>query len=365
MECPQIPRMTYGEFGKRLYEATGYRRIPWAGSIEVTARCNLKCVHCYIAYDQDDSDAKERELSAVELRRVLDEIVDEGCLCLLLTGGEPLIRPDFPDLYLYAKKKGLIVTLFTNGTMITPEIADFLAEWPPRGVEITLYGGSQQTYEAVTRVPGSYARCIRGIELLLDRGLPLNLKTVLLTTNRHELDAMQTYAASLGLVFRYDPNVCLRLDGDPRPGLCRVSPEEVVGLESADEHRMQSIREFQETFGGPPREPEKLYACGAGVSSFHIDSGGRLSVCIMPREPAYELRHGMFRQGWSEAFPAVLAQKRQVITRCQSCAVSALCDQCPGWARIESGDPERPVEYLCSIARLRGKALGIECPFKE
>lgn len=360
MECPSIPRMTYGEFGKRLYEATGHRRIPWAGSIEVTARCNLKCVHCYIACDEADLGAQQRELSAAELRRYLDEITDEGCLCLLFTGGEPLIRPDFLEMYRYGKRKGLIITLFTNGTLITPEIADFFAEWPARSIEITIYGASEKTYEAVTRVSGSYTRCMRGIELLLDRGLPLSLKTMLMTLNKHELSAMKDFAARLGVNFRYDAGLNFRLDGDSGPARFRLSPEEIVALDMADESRMEEIKEFVELFGGPPRSPHKLYTCGAGLGSFHIDAYARLNVCIMSRDPAYELRDGTFRDGWNDAFPKVFTQKRMQMTRCQSCVLSALCDQCPGWARMESGDPEQPVDYVCRIARLRGEALGIE-----
>ena len=133
------------------------------------------------------------------------EVTDAGCLWLLLTGGEPLLRRDFLDIYTYAKRKGLILTLFTNGTLITPRIADYLAEWRPFNIEITLYGATQETYERVTGIPGSYARCRRGIDLLLERKLPLNLKTMVMTLNHHELDQMKSLAASLGVQFRFDP----------------------------------------------------------------------------------------------------------------------------------------------------------------
>jgi radical SAM protein with 4Fe4S-binding SPASM domain len=359
MECPQIPRITYPEFGKRLYEAAGHRRTPWAGSIEVTARCNLKCVHCYIACDAGDSEAQKRELNVPELQRILDEIVDEGCLCLLLTGGEPLIRPDFLDVYLYAKKKGLILTLFSNGTMINREIADFLAEWPPRGVEITLYGASEETYEAVTCVPGSYARCVRGIALLLDRGLPLTLKTMLMTINKHELGAMQDYAARLGLEFRYDPCVNFRLNRDSTPALYRISPEEIVEFDRTDERRMQAMRRLVEKLGAPPPMPEKLYYCSAGEGIFHIDPYGRLNVCMLSRQPGYDLRAGSFRDGWERALPDTLAQTRKDKSPCVTCSLSALCDQCPGWGALEWNAPEKPVEFVCRIARLRGEALGM------
>ena len=109
--------------------------------------------------------------------------MDEGCRWLLLTGGEPFLRPDFLDIYTNANKKGLLLTLFTNGTLLTPRSADLLAERRPFAIEITLYGATQQTYERITGIPGSYARCRRGIDLLLERNLPLKLKTMVMTLN--------------------------------------------------------------------------------------------------------------------------------------------------------------------------------------
>ena len=147
MECPHIPEIQYSDFSKRLHEKVAGQRIPINGSLELTFRCNLRCVHCYAAHGHQGIPGKQ-ELTFAEICGILDQIVDEGCLWLLLTGGEPLLRPDFLDIYTYAKRKGLLVTLFTNGTLITPRIADYLADWRPLKVEITLYGRTQETYEA-------------------------------------------------------------------------------------------------------------------------------------------------------------------------------------------------------------------------
>ena len=125
-----------------------------------------------------DQEARRSELTYEEHCRLLDEITEAGCLWLLYTGGEIFARKDFLDIYTYAKQKGLLIGLFTNGTLITPKIADHLAEWRPFMIEITLYGRTRETYEQLTGIPGSYDRCMRGIRLLMERGLPLALKTV-------------------------------------------------------------------------------------------------------------------------------------------------------------------------------------------
>ena len=125
---------------------------------------------------------------------MLDELVEMGCFWLLYTGGEIFARKDFLEIYTYAKKKGFLITLFTNGTIINEQIADYLAEWPPFAIEITLYGRTRETYEALTAIPGSYDRCLRGIKLLKERGLPLKLKTVATSINKHEVLAMRQFA---------------------------------------------------------------------------------------------------------------------------------------------------------------------------
>ncbi len=191
MECPQIPIVNGEEFAQRILSPEKYERIPLSGSIEVTSRCNLRCVHCYISCPMNDPSAISKELNLESLKNIIDQIVDEGCLWLLITGGEPFVRADFLDFYVYARKKGLFITLFTNGTLINNSIADKLAEFGPSLLEITLYGRTEKTFESVTRVPGSYRRCMQGIELLMARGINLGLKTMIITLNKHELWEMK------------------------------------------------------------------------------------------------------------------------------------------------------------------------------
>ena len=237
MECLPIPKMSYAQFGERLNEQILTERIPISGTIELTFRCNSQCVHCYCNLPRNDREAIDKELKNEEVYRIFDQIAEAGCLWLLMTGGEPLLRKDFLDIYAYAKKKGFIPTLFTNGTLLTPEIADTLFKWPPFLVEITLYGATEETYERITGITGSFKRCQKGIDLLLERKIPLGLKTMAMTINLGEIQRMKEYADDLGVSFRYDPLVNPRLDGSKRPCNVRLSPEEVVRLDLNDENR--------------------------------------------------------------------------------------------------------------------------------
>ncbi|MEI8190185.1 MAG: radical SAM protein [candidate division NC10 bacterium] len=351
-----IPRIPYSAFAERIGERVSAERPPLDGSIEMTFRCNLRCAHCYLNESSGDLRVKQQELTTAEILRITDEAVDLGCLWMLLTGGEIFLRPDFAEIYLHMKKRGLLVTVFTNGTMINPRIADLLAEWPPLIVEITIYGSAPAVYERITDIPGSYRRCIRGIELLLDRNVRLRLKTIPLTINYSDMEGMRSLAAGYGLDFVWDPLVNCRLDGDKRPEAVRLSTEQIVALEKQEPKRVTAYaQEFQKRAHAEPRL--ELITCGAYLHSFHIDPYGNLLPCMLVRSPAYNLREGSFRQGWRDFFPAMRDRARTKSAPCDACGFNNACDMCVGWAQIGTGDPEDMVPFLCNLTQARASAF--------
>ncbi|MCJ7595683.1 MAG: radical SAM protein [Desulfobacterales bacterium] len=356
MDFSSMPHIGYGQLAERLNKEIIAKRIPVHGSLELTFRCNLRCVHCYCNLSAGDRDALTNELTTEEVYHILDQIAEAGCLWLLITGGEPLLRKDFLEIYGYAKKRGFLITLFTNGTSITRRIADHLAEWRPHLVEISLYGATKETYESITRVPGSFDRCNRGIDLLLERELPLGLKTMAMTLNHGEISLIKEYADNLGVRFRFDPALNPRLDGAKTPCHYRLSPEEVVALDRMDEKRAGEWRAFCER-AIRPYHSDDLFLCGAGVSTFHIDPYGKMSACEMIRSQSFDLRKGSFEKGWHESLPRFLAVKAEGPYPCGRCELMPLCGQCPGWSHLEHGDLETSVAYLCRIAHLRAEAF--------
>lgn len=359
--APQGTTKSYADFALDLYRGFSGRRVPLQSTIDLTWRCNLACHHCYNRLPLDDPTALVTELTYEEHCRILDEITDAGCLWLLFTGGEILVREDFPKIYTYAKQKGLLITLFTNGTLITPELADFLKDWPPFSVEITLYGRTKETYEKVTATPGSYYRCMSAIRLLLERNLPLSLKTLLLTTNSHEIWVLRTFVEQeLGLHFRSDATVNPRLDCSPQPLALRLSPRQIVELDVTDERRASEWRDLAER---PFVSPENtLYVCGAGMNACAVNPFGRLRLCTFAGVEGYNLRSGTFRDGWEGALLTERMKQITRVTRCTRCAVRGACGMCPIYGHLESGDAEEPVDFMCATAHLRYMALGVAIP---
>jgi len=342
------------------------RRLPIQGTLETTFRCNLNCVHCYVNEPAGATEVRERELSLSRLQALIDEVVDAGCLSLLLTGGEVLVRPDFPELYLYAIGKGLRVTIFTNGTLVTEAIADLLDRHRPLMVEISLYGATRETYERVTRVPGSFAKCLQGIDRLRARGIPLELKTMAMTWNLDEIDAMREMARARGLEFKHDGLLNPRIDcGASRNGELQLRPDQVVALDLRDPERVRRLREVcnEALQAGAPAAPEEyVYGCGAGRNSFTVDPYGRLQMCQLSRRAHFDLRSAPFAGGWNGLFPMLRERRWQSNSVCRSCSLISLCGSCPGAAELEHGDVEAMVAGFCEITHLRTHALAGEVP---
>ena len=361
-----MEQLSYGAFSADLHGRQSGERVPLQVSIEVTRRCPLECLHCYNNLPMDDMDARRREMTKEEHFRVLDELVEMGCFWILYTGGEIFARKDFLEIYTYAKKKGFLITLFTNGTIMTEEIADYLKEWPPFAIEITLYGRTRETYEALTMIPGSYDRCLRGIKLLKERGLPLKLKTVATSINKHEVMAMRRFAEDeLGLEFKMDGQINPRIDCSQSPLAVRLTPEELVALDMAapkavGEYRKLAQRDLENAASGA--QSDTLYFCGGGVGGFAINAYGELGICVISQQETFSLRAAALREIWEGSLAELRARKRTRLTKCTNCRILSLCGMCPANGEMENGDRESPVEFLCHVAHLRAAVIGSDVP---
>jgi radical SAM protein with 4Fe4S-binding SPASM domain len=341
--------------------------------LELTARCNNNCSHCYINLPANDRKAQEKELSFKEIMKVADEAVQLGALWCTITGGEPLLRDDFKDIYLGLKRKGLIVSVFTNATLIKEEHIELFKKYPPYDIEVTVYGITKETYEAVTHRPGSYQAFIQGLNMLLENGLKVRLKAMTLRSNFKELHQIAQFCREKTKdYFRFDPLLNLRLDlnSDRNEEIKseRLTPQEIVDIEMADSERFNSLEkncneliipEFANT------NSDKLFHCGAGNGSFVIGFDGNLRLCMSLQHPdcIYNLRKGSLIDAWENFIPKIRdmrSDNKEIMTTCQTCPIINLCLWCPAHAYLEAGDMESWVEYFCQVAHERAKALGYE-----
>lgn len=333
-------------------------RTPLAGMLELTRACNLKCAHCYLP--RGSGLQARREMSTTQIMNVLDELADAGNLFLVFTGGEPLLRPDFAEIYRAARLRGIVVVVFTNGTLLTHEHVELFKDLPPLWLEVSLYGASRQTYQALTGSADAYDKVIRCLDALKAAGVRFKLKTVLLTLNRHDMPAMEALAASYGVDFKVDSAVFPRLSGDMGPLAYRVDPAEAVALECTNVKRLGHMKQFLEGHGqqagAQGERSNKLYTCGAGLTSFHIDAYGGLKPCVLLEDDSEDILTSGLATAWAR-----LERIRHIEApegwQCNSCDMRAMCSGCPAFMKLEGTLGARPSEYACKLCASRVGAI--------
>jgi radical SAM protein with 4Fe4S-binding SPASM domain len=301
-----------------------------------------------------------QELPTEQMIALLGAAADSGCMMMTLSGGEPLIRTDFGEIYVAARRLGMIVAVFTNGSLIDDSHVELFKEFPPHVVEVSLYGATEETYSTVTGVAGVFRRVQAGIEKLVRGEIHVHLKSMILRGNAQDIAAMERMARDFGLEFRADPMVIPRLDGDRQSTLQRVEPDEVGRTELSLEGRRAELRKYVELekagFGSTPGPGDHLYQCGAGVASFHIDPMGIMRPCLMSRSDGYNALRLGFGDAWRKTTEIVEQAIWTGAPGCIECPDRYLCGYCAALFELEGASPERPPKYVCEIGKTRRNA---------
>lgn len=364
--------------GFSLWEKVAGKRIPLTFDLEITTRCNNNCRHCYINRPTADPEAIAKELRLPEIRSIAEQAVALGSLWCLITGGEPLLRPDFPEIYLLLRRMGLLVSVFTNACLLSKDHINLFKEHPPRNLEITVYGITQETYEQVTRQTDSYKSFRRGFDSLLEAGIPFRLKAMAMRSNAHELQAIAAFCRKYTRdYFRFDPLLHLRYDGDEQRNADiiqeRLSAQEIVVLEASDPERSSALEKncqnliFPESIHSPCGH---LFRCGAGKDNFIVGHDGYFRVCSALWHPSclYDLKTGTLAEAWQIFTPGVLGKTstdKEFLTKCHDCPIINLCLWCPAHAHLERGRLDAWCEYFCQVGQARAEALEFAIGEKE
>jgi len=368
MNNPFLYKLPLPEF--LLWDKLKNKRKAISFDLEITSRCNNNCRHCYINMPANDKKARRKELSFDEIKSIVDQAVELEAVWCLLTGGEPLLREDFFDIYLYLKKKGLLVSVFTNATLITKKHAEFFKSYPPRDIEVTVYGVTKDTYERVTQTPGSFDAFMAGLNLLLQNYIKVRFKAMALHSNVQELSKISQFCRERTKdYFRFDPFLHLRFDGDPGRNREirseRLSPSEIVAIEQADPERSVALKKSCNKLINPGlahTNCNHLFHCGTGNGSFTVSYDGLFRLCSSLWHPdcIYDLRKGTLGEAWDDFVPKVRAMhsnRKDFLARCRSCTIINLCMWCPANSYLEAGKLDTPVEYFCELAHSRAESI--------
>ena len=283
-----------------------------------------------------------------EYEVLFDRLAALGTMELCLTGGDPLLRRDFREIYIAAKKRGFLVIVFTNAALIDESILQLWTEYRPRRVEITLYGRSEGVYTDVTRVPGAYEKCYENVRALVDRGVTVELKSIALKQTRDEIWEMKRFADELGVPFMWDGKIHPRLDGSFEPLAHRLSPSDLADLESEAEEGLESLRKRVESLEEVESKSDTVFSCGAGVITFSIDPYGRMSLCTIMRKPDVDILHSDILEVWNGA-----AREIREIPRgshpIDPTGRGRQASPCPAVNLLERGNMETQSEWLLDL----------------
>lgn len=346
---------------KRL---THIPRLPLDGKIDLTYRCNNNCRHCWL-WKSPNANERINELSFEEIQRIVTEARQMGTQAWSISGGEPMLRPDFYEIFDFITRKTVHYTLNTNGTLITPEIAQLLKRKGRKMVAI--YGATPEVHDHITRNEGSFAAAMRGFTYLKEAGVPFTVQIIPMRDNYHQYQAMLELAESLSKDFRVGAtwlylsayhsvarnNEIIRQRLDPTEVVNMEEPvpvNQLLGIHSEyiDIDQMSCLKDDKD---------DRLFAsCIASRRDFHIDPYGFMSFCPFIKDPdlRFDLRKGSFKEAWDEFIPSlmdVVHADQEYWENCGTCDLRKDCHWCPVYAYLEHGRYSAKVEYLCSIAK--------------
>ena len=333
---------------------------PVNGSIELLPLCNMNCDMCYVRLSREEMERQGRLRTAEEWLEIGRQMKDAGVLFLLLTGGEPLLYPDFRELYLGLRRLGMILTINTNGTLIDEEWAAFFGKYKPRRVNITLYGADEKAYADLCHYPGGFARTISGIRLLQKYGVDVKVGGSLARANWGDLDRILEIGEQMDVPVRVDTYMmpAARERELPFAMQSRLEPEEAaqarvralkreMGAELFGQYAAESVGRAEHP--EPAEEKPGQMACMAGQCSFTINWQGEMRPCVILGKPAISVFESGFQNAWKKLMEET--GNIRLSARCSVCHLRHLCRTCAASALLEAGSYEAVPEYMCRYAK--------------
>jgi MoaA/NifB/PqqE/SkfB family radical SAM enzyme len=344
-----------------IEKSTRTPRLPLEGSLDLTYRCNNNCRHCWLRVAPDAAE-HQKELSTEEIKSIVDQARRMGCKSWHISGGEPMLRNDFAEIFDCITSRSASYSINTNGTLITPEIARLLRRKGSKMV--ALYGATAQVHDHVTRTPGSFQATMRGFELLKEAGAGFTVQLIPMKDNYHQFPQMVELAKSLSPHWRVGAawlylSACGSEQKNAEIASQRLPPCEVIDLDRPD----VSFEE-QQTDNPCQAAPsdDRLFArCIENRRSFHIDAYGRVAFCCFIKDPAlrYDLRKGSIQEAWDRFIPSLADRVlggKEYWENCGSCSNRLNCRWCAVYAHLEHGRYGAKIDYLCQVAR-EGRAF--------
>ncbi|HXY03863.1 MAG TPA: radical SAM protein [Terriglobales bacterium] len=304
--------------------------IPLSVHLDLTYRCNERCIHCYL--DHDD----HGEMTTSEIKGLLTQLADAGVFFLTLSGGEVLMRRDFFEIVEHARRLLFNVKVKTNGVMIRVAEAKRLREMAVEQIQISVYSHHAEVHDAITKLPGSYKRTIEAIHFLKAQGLKVVIANVLMVANAGDYAGVMALARELDVPYTMDPTITPKMDGDTSILNLRIDGTELQQVF----HDRSLVGDVDEFCAPPPPAGDDImdgYPCSAGHTACYISPYGDVFPCVQFPLPCGNVRKQEFLEIWqnSQQLREVRSIRARDLTVCSSCAHVGTCTRCPGLAYME------------------------------
>ena len=328
--------------------------VPFSLHLDVTYRCNERCVHCYL--DHDD----HGEMSTDEIKRVLFQAASAGTLILTLSGGEPFLRKDFFDILAYARSLMFSVKIKTNGLLIGAEQAQRLRELHVGEVQISIYSHRPEVHDGITKVRGSLERSLNAIRFLRSQGLTTVIACPLMRANINDYPEVQALAAELGVAFTMDPTITPKIDGDMAVVQHRLARPEIAQI-FQDSTLVGDVHEFCKPAGPTTDDLLESVPCSAGHTSVYVSPYGEVFPCVQFPITCGNVREQPLNEIWyhSEQMNRVRSIRVKDLHTCSGCDHLSGCTRCPGLAYME-GDMRGPSSADCEKSQIKAGLAHID-----
>lgn len=352
-----------GEITDKLWQKAGQYRIPLTGAFELLPMCNLRCKMCYVRKTIAEVETMGGLMPTEFWLDCARQARNAGLLFPMLTGGEPFLHKDFQKIYAEMCNMGLQISVNSNGTLIDEKMAVWLSKRPPVRVNITLYGGSAESYEKLCGDGAAYDRLRCAVDWLKKYGVRVKFNTSITPENVNDLETMMAYAKSVGspiqvATYMFPP---IRRDENSFGKNHRLSPEEAGRARAyADwlqnepawfEGQAKRFSHFvpvnDEMLAGQAEKEPQHMNCRAGLASFWLDWQGNLGNCGMYTSVKLPINGRSFEDVWKEVVEKTAAIRYSSV--CTNCPNYHLCHSCIAMVNNESGSHNGRPEYLCKM----------------
>jgi AdoMet-dependent heme synthase len=321
--------------------------IPLSVQLDLTYRCNERCVHCYL--DHDD----HGEMTTAEIKHLLDEMADAGVFILTLSGGEIFLRKDFFDILEHARRLMFCVKLKSNAVLVREREAARLRDLNIESIQVSVYSHRPEVHDAITLIPGSLKRSVDAIRFLKSQGLKVIIANVLMTQNMQDYSGVRALAKELGVECTLDPTVTPMMDGN-RSTVDLGVGHSVLHQVFRDTSLVDDIDEFCAIPPAAGEDDLESTPCSAGHTACYVSPYGDVFPCVQFPLPTGNIRKQRFIDIWrhSDQMNEVRSIRLKDLTTCTSCTHVSNCTRCPGLAFME-GNMRGPSTQDCekSFAR--------------